>query len=66
MKTYETKLMISKAGKKPARLGFLDVTAASEQEALDIACAEGLKAYDRSCTLTGRRDETTRIWAELV
>lgn len=66
MKTYETKLMITKAGKKPACLGFLDVTAASEQEALEKATAEGLAAYERSCATTGRRNETTRIWAELV
>ncbi|MBP1581120.1 MAG: hypothetical protein J6A26_01820 [Oscillospiraceae bacterium] len=66
MKLYETQLMIQKAGREPARLGFLDVLADSEQEALDIAKAEGLKAYESSCALIGRRNETTRIWAELV
>jgi hypothetical protein len=63
---YETKLMIQKAGKKPARLGFLEIEADSEKEALDRACAEGLEAYDRACALIGHRDETTHIWAELV
>ena len=66
MREYETQLMIQKAGTKPARIGFLDVLANSEQEALDIAKAEGLKSYERSCALTGIRNETTRIWAELV
>ena len=66
MKSFEVKLMIQKAGKKPARLGFLDVLADSEQEALDIAKADGEKAYENACKLTGRRNETTRIWAELV
>lgn len=66
MKEYETQLMIQKAGTEPARLGFLDVLADSEQEALDIAKAEGDKAYENACKLTGRRNETTRIWAELV
>ena len=66
MNTYETQLMIQKAGTKPARIGFLDVEANSEQEALDIAKAEGIAAHDRVCTLIGHCDETTRIWAELV
>lgn len=66
MQMYETQLMIQKPGRKPARLGFLDVLANSEQEALDIAKAEGDKSYDRACAVIGRRDETTRIWAELV
>ena len=66
MKMYETQLMIQKDGRKPARLGFLDVEASSEQEALELAKAEGLKAFDRACAVIGHRDETTRIWAELV
>ena len=66
MNLYETQLMIQKVGAEPARLGFLDVLADSEQEALDIAKAEGDKAYENACKLTGRRNETTRIWAELV
>ena len=66
MKEYETQLMIQKAGTKPARIGFLCVLANSEQEALDIAKAEGDKAYENVCKLTGSRNETTRIWAELV
>ena len=66
MKTYETKLIIQKAGKKPARLGFLDVTAASEQEALDIAAAEGNRCLANARSLTGKHDNTTRVWAELV
>lgn len=66
MQTYETQLMIQKPGKKAARIGFLDVEAASEQEALDIAKAEGIKAYDNACSVIGHRDETTRIWAELI
>ena len=66
MKEYETQLMIQKAGTEPARIGFLYVLADSEQEALDIAQAEGDKAYENVCKLTGNRNETTRIWAELV
>ena len=66
MNLYETQLMIQKAGAEPARLCFLDVLADSEQEALDIAKAEGDKAYENVCKLTGRRNETIRIWAELV
>lgn len=66
MKLYETQLMIQKAGTDPARLGFLHVLADSKQEALDIAKAEGDKAYENACKLTGLRNETTRIWAELV
>lgn len=66
MKTYETQLMIQKEGRGPDRIGFMDVEADSEQEALDIAKAEGLKAYDRVCAVIGHRDKTTRVWAELV
>lgn len=67
MKTYEVKMMIQKAGKEPARLGLLDVEAASEQEALDIATAEGIDHYNLVCEDLGRHpDETTQIWAELA
>ena len=66
MRKYQTKVMIALEGKKPARIGKLEVLANNEQEALDIATAEGKKAYDRTCALTGRRNETTRIWAELA
>ena len=65
MQTYETQIMIQQEGKKPARIGRLEVKAASEQEALDIAKAEGQKSYDRACAVMGHRNETTRIWAEL-
>lgn len=65
MKTYETQIMIQKEGREPARIGLLDVEATGEQEALDIAKAEGQKSYDRVCAVTGHRDETIRIWAEL-
>ena len=66
MKTYELKLMIQKSGRKPARLGYIDVEATCKKEALAKAHAEGMAAYERSCAITGRRDETTRIWAELA
>lgn len=67
MRTYELKIMAQKAGKKPARLGFFDVEAESEQEALDIGSACANMHYDNVCaTLGKRRDETTRIWVELV
>ena len=67
MKIYTTKLMIQKEGKDPARLCFLEIGAASAQEALDIATEEGNKRYENACVILGNhRDETTRIWAELV
>lgn len=65
MRSYELKLMIAKAGKKPARLGFLDVEADSAQEALEIGNAEGAKILARTSALIGI-NETTRIWAELA
>lgn len=67
MKIYKTKLMIQRAGKEPARLCFLEIGASSEQEALDIATKEGNEQYENVCVVLGNsRDETTRIWAELV
>ena len=67
METYEVKIMAQKAGREPARLGFFDVEATSEQAALDIATAAGKKHYDNVCKVLGHhRDETIRIWAELM
>lgn len=67
MRIYKIKLMIQKEGKDPERLCFLDIGAASEQEALDIATEEGNEHFERVCATLGRRcDETTRIWAELT
>ena len=67
MNIYEVKLMIQKEGKKPARLGFYEVEATSEQVALGIATAAGKKHYNNALAITGLpRDEKIRIWAELV
>lgn len=67
MKTYEIKLMIQKAGRKPARLGFYDVEASSETRALEIAAAAGRKHHRNVCKELGiNPDNGTRIWAELA
>lgn len=67
MKTYEVNMMIQKPGKDPARVGILEVTAETEQEALDIATDIGKDHYKNACATAGiRPNETTRIWAELA
>lgn len=66
MKTYETQIMIQKEGREPARLGYFEVEATSEQAALEIATAAGNKKYNEVCEALGHtRDESIRIWAEL-
>lgn len=65
MKTYTIKLMAQKEGKAPARLGIVEVTAASDKDALEDACEDFRNTY-RNHPFIDHSKPMPKLWTELA
>lgn len=65
MKTYTIKLMAQKEGKAPARLGIVEVKAASAKDALEDAYEDFCNTY-RNHPFIDHSKPMPKLWTELA